>query len=274
MAGETKDLHYYDSYKQDRDLILEYNQITLDDVNVVNILGIGINNLTREQAVVKIMNMIKDGGVYHVIPLNPYKLHRIKTNTDLRLISSKAHMHFASGAGLMWAARRLKTPLKEQISILSFMMDVIRIAEINEYSIFIVGGRPEIAEKAFFNIKKSFPNIRIVGRHGGYFNADREKSVIEAMRKSEANIVFVGLGFPKEEKWIESIKKEFANTIFVSVGGSIDIISGEIRKAPPFFMDRGLDWFYRIITKPWRIGRFMRTMWFFIHVLFKGLFTK
>jgi N-acetylglucosaminyldiphosphoundecaprenol N-acetyl-beta-D-mannosaminyltransferase len=270
----SDDSIYYDSYKEERDLVLEYNQISLDDVNVVNIAGIGIDNMTRSQAIVKVINMIKDGGVHHIICMNPYKLHRMKTNADLKLIANKADLRLASGAGLEWAAKTLKTPLKERIDTLSLMMDIVRISEIKDYTIFFVGGRPEITEQAFFNIKKSFPKIRIVGRHGGFFNMEREKSVIEAIRKSEANIVFIGLGFPKEEKWIYANKNEFKNTIFVSVGGSIDIISGEIKKAPPYFMENGLDWFYRIISKPWRIGRLFRTALFFMIIIKNRLFMK
>lgn len=269
-----EDSHFYDSYKEDRDLILEYNQVSLDDAGVVNILDIGIDNFTRQQAVYKVTKMIEEKGVHHVITLNPYKLHRIKSNSDLRLISDRADMKIASGAGLQWAARRLRTPLVERIGILSFMMELIRLSEIKGYSIFLVGGKPETAEQSFFNIKKSFPKIRIVGRHGGFFDSDREKSVIEAIRKSEANIVFVGLGFPKEDKWISSIKHEFKNCVFISVGGSFDTISGEERKAPPWFMENGLDWFYRIITRPWRIGRLLRIGIFFLVVTVKGFFKK
>ena len=271
MAEETV---YYDSYKEERDIILEYNQISLDDASTVNILGQRIDNVNRNQAVVKVMKMIEGKGVHHVMLLNPYKVHRILFNEDLRLISNKANMHLSTGAGLLWAAKTLKNPIKERIHTLSFLMDLIRISEIKQYSIFLVGGRPEITEKAFSNIKKSFPNIRIVGRHGGFFNSEREKSVIEAMRKSEANIIFVGLGFPKEDKWISKIRNEFQNTVFVGVGGSIDIISGEQRKAPAFFMERGLEWFYRIITKPWRIGRLFRVTIFYLQVIFKKLFNK
>src|SRR4030042_4897494 len=259
---------YYDSYKEERDLILEYNQVDLSDAKITNITGIGVDNITRQQAVVKIMEMIKAGGVFHVISLNPYKIQRLKGSADRRVVSGSADMHLPAGAGIQWAARVLKRPIRERIPTVSLMMDIVRIAEIKEFSIFLVGGKPEIVERAFFNIRKSFPQIRIVGRHGGYFSADREKSVIEAMRKSEANIVFVGLGFPNEDKWIHRIKGEFKNAVFISVGGCIDIISGEIKKAPAFFMQRGLDWFYRIIIKPWRIGRFMRGMLFFIAVVF------
>lgn len=269
----SKDIVYYDSWKEDRDLILEYNQVTVDDINVVNILGVGVDNVNRAQAVVKVLKMIESGGLHHVLSLNPWKLHRIRSNADLRLISEKADLHLYSGSGLGWAARMLRSPLKERIPLMSFIMDLVRIAEIKEYTIFLVGGKPETAERAFFNIKKSFPKIRIVGRHGGYFNEEREKSVIEAMRKSEANIIFIGLGFPREEKWIHNIKNEFKNAVFISVGGSIDIISGEIKKAPAFFMERGLDWFYRIITKPWRIGRLLRLLLFYTHVLVKRIIS-
>ena len=268
----SDDQLYYSS--KEEDIILEYNQISLDDANKVNILNISVDNLTIQQAVYKVLKMIEDKGVHHVITLNPYKIMRIKSNSDLRVISDKADMHIVSGAGIQWAAKMLKKPIKERIPLLSFMMEIVRISEIKEYSIFLVGGKPEITERAFFNIKKSFPNIRIVGRHGGYFDANREKSVIEAMRKSEANIIFVGLGFPKEDKWIHKCKNEFKNTVLISVSGSIDIISGEIKKAPPYFMEKGLDWFYRIITRPWRIGRLLRTVFFFIRIFFKKLFGR
>lgn len=268
------DKDYYNSYKEDRDLILEYHQVSVDDVTRSNIIGIGIDNVTRQQAIVKLIKMIDGGGVHHIISLDPYKLHRIRYNKDLKAISDKADMQLANGAGIGWAAKMLKTPIKERVPLLSFIMDIIRLSEIKEYSIFIVGGRPEITERAFFNIKKSFPNIRIVGRHGGFFNPEREKSVIEAIRKSEANIVFVGLGFPMEDIWIDKIRNEFTKTVFISVSGSIDTISGEVKKAPAFFMERGMEWFYRIMTKPWRIGRFLRVMVFFIHIFFKRLFLK
>lgn len=270
----VNDSVYYDSWKEERDIILEYNQVKLEDANIVNILGIGIDNVTRSQAVVKVMKMIDAGGTHHVILLNPYKLHRYKSNADLQLISSRASMHVASGAGLGWAAKFLKTPLKERIASISFLMDIVRIAEIKEYSIFLVGARPEIVEKTFLNIHKSFPKIRIVGRHGGYFNAERELAVVEAIRKSNANIIFVGLGFPKEDRWIDRYRGEFRNAVLIGVGGAIDIISGEIKKAPAFFMDRGLDWFYRIITKPWRIGRIVRIKFFFFRVVLRRIFGR
>ena len=266
-----KDAIYYDSYKEDRDLILEYNQTSLADVNFVNILGIGIDNCTRQQAVVKVLRMIEEGGVHHVMALNPYKLHRLTTNNDLNLIASKADLKIAVGAGLPWTASFLGKPLKERIHFVSFLMDIIRIAEIKEITIFMVGAKPEIIEQAYANIKKSFPMIRIVGRHGGYFNKERASNVIEAMRKSEAQIILVGLGFPKEDKWIYQIKNQFKNTVFIGIDGSIDIISGQKHKAPAFFMEKGLDWFYRIITRSWRYLRLLRLLLFYIQVVWQKI---
>ncbi|HPK44461.1 MAG TPA: WecB/TagA/CpsF family glycosyltransferase, partial [Spirochaetota bacterium] len=147
-----KDAIYYDSYKEDRDLILEYNQTSLADVNFVNILGIGIDNCTRQQAVVKVLRMIEEGGVHHVMALNPYKLHRLITNNDLNLIASKADLKIAVGAGLPWTASFLGKPLKERIHFMSFLMDIIRIAEIKEITIFMVGAKPESIEQAYANI--------------------------------------------------------------------------------------------------------------------------
>lgn len=265
---------YYDSWKENRDLILEYNQADIDNISVSNILGIGIDNVTTTQAIAKVIRMIEEGGVHHIISLNPYKLVRYRANTDLNIIYNKSDLKFASGAGILKYARRLGCPLQERISLLSFIMELIRLSEIKEYTIFLVGGRPETAEKAFFNIQKSFPKIRIVGRHGGYFNPEREKSVVEAIRKSQAQILLVGLGFPKEDKWVAKFRNQFKNIVVINVGGSVDVISGEIKKAPAYFMENGLDWFYRIISRPWRIGRFLRIILFEVHVIFASLMRK
>jgi N-acetylglucosaminyldiphosphoundecaprenol N-acetyl-beta-D-mannosaminyltransferase len=268
---DSRDINY-ESYKEDRDIILEYNQVDLKKTGMVNLLGMGIDNVSCLEAVVKVKKMIEDGGLHHVIALNPYKFIRFRSNNDLNVIYNKATMKFVSGAGLQWAAKMVRTPVKDRIPFLHFMMELIRLAEIKDYTVFVVGGKPETAEKVFFNIKRSFPKIRVVGRHGGYFSADREKSVVEAIRKSEANIVFVGMGFPREERWIAKFKSQFKNAVFISCGGSFDIISGDNRKAPEYFMSRGLDWFFRIITRPWRIGRLCRVFFFFILVIFYRLF--
>ncbi|HRX15010.1 MAG TPA: WecB/TagA/CpsF family glycosyltransferase [Spirochaetota bacterium] len=269
----TEDV-YYDSWKENRDLILEYNQVDLEDVTVSNIKGIGVDNVSTKQAIVKIMEMIEHGGVHHVISLNPYKLIRYRANIDLNIIYGKASLKFATGAGIRKLSRIVRQPLKERIHFISFLMELIRLSEIKEYTIFIVGAKPEITEKAYSNILKSFPKIRIVGRHGGYFNPQREQSVIEAIRKSEANIVLVGMGFPKEDRWISKLRMNLQNSVIIGIGGSLDIISGENRKAPAFFMQRGLDWFYRIITKPWRYGRLLRIMFFFFTTFVGSLFIS
>ena len=265
---------YYDSYKEDRDIILEYNQINLKEATVSNLLGMGIDNLTCMQAVAKTVKMAEEGGVHHIIPLNPYSFLRYRSNRELKTIYNKSSMKFAAEAGIQWSARMVKFPIRERIPFVHYMMELIRISEIKEISIFIVGGKPETAERAFANIRKSFPNIRIVGRHGGFFSPEREKSVVEAIRKSEANIIFVGMGFPKEDRWITKFSKEFKNAVFISAGGAIDIISGENRKAPEYFTERGLVWFYRILTKPWRAGRMLRIILFFIHTIFYRLFKS
>lgn len=266
---------YYDSWKENRDIILEYNQVSLENATISNILGLGVDNVNSKQAVVKVLKMIEDGGVHHVIALNPYKMVRYKSNFDLDIMFSKASLKFASGAGVLRLSRISGAqPLCERIPFLSFLMEVIRLAEIKEYSIFLVGAKPETAEKAYSNLMKSFPKLRVVGRHGGYFNPEREKSVVEAIRKTQANIVLIGMGFPREDKWIAKIRNSFQNAVLIGIGGSIDIISGENMKAPAFFMENGLEWFYRCISRPWRYGRLIRVWLLFLHGHINRIFFR
>ena len=110
-----EEMSYYESYKE-KDLLLEYTEVDISNIPVINILDTGIVNITRIQAVAKIMDMVNAKKVHHVMCMNPYKIMRIKSNNDLNLISKKADMHLACGAGISWAARMLKTPLREVIS--------------------------------------------------------------------------------------------------------------------------------------------------------------
>jgi len=268
---------FYDSNKEDRDVILEYNNIPLNEVKPYDICGVPVWNFTMAEAIAQITALIEKGGVYHFISLDPYKLYKIKTDKSLKFIKDSAEgevKNFATGAGVLWASKTLGSPLPETIPFFSFLMELIRLAEAKEYPLFFMGSKNEIVEKAFNNLKKSFPNLKIIGRHGGYFLSQREEDIVEAMRKSEPKIVFVGLGFPREDKWIQRIKVCFKNTIFISIGGSLDVISGQMKKAPDFFINRNLAWFYRIIIRPWRIGRFLGVLFFFFLVLLTKFFQK
>lgn len=198
----------------------------------------------------------------------------VRKGKKLHRITEKATMILAEGAGLQWAAARLGKVLKDRISTIALMMDLVRLCELRNYSIFMLGGKEDVIEKVYFTLSRHFPGVRIVGRHAGYMNPQRELMVKESIRKTSPNLIFLAMDFPEQEIWIENNTAFFGHSVIIGVSGSLDILSGKVRKAPNFFKLRGLIWLWRILSKPWRLFRFFRMVQFFTVVFFKSLFRK
>ncbi len=261
--------------KEDRDLILEYNLVEKREVPKVDFLGVKIDNISsRNELVVKILDLVDQKGVHYIHGVDPLKIMLIRNHVRYKRIFNKASLIFAAAGGMKWASQRMHQPLDEWVNYISLIVDLVRLSEVKQLPIYFLGSRPAVIERAFFNLKKSFPNMRVVGRHTGIFDPQREKDVIEAIRKTSPKILMVGMGYPKELDWIERNRKEFHDTVIISVGGSFDLISGKIKKAPDFFQNRGLTWLYRTIIRPYQVLRVWYLIKFVTLVYFINLFRK
>ena len=146
----------------------------------------------------------------------------------------------------------------------------------NGYSMFLLGGREGIAEKAGKNIVKKYPNIRIAGSNNGYFKGahigfeghEEELSVVQKINDAKPDILFVGFGAPKQEKWIHLYKDNLNAKVIIGNGGTMDILAGETKRAPEVWQKLGLEWFYRLVKEPSRIKRQMCLPYFMLIVLF------
>ena len=168
------------------------------------------------------------------------------------------------GIGVIKGAAMLGTPLKERTPGIEFagrLMD--RMAEEGR-SLYLLGARPGVAETAAEKLAAAHPGLRIAGTHDGYFKEDGP--VIEAVRQSGADVVFVCLGAPKQEKWMAANGAATGARLLCGLGGSLDVFAGVVERAPKFWSDHGLEWFYRLCKEPRRIGRMMKLPLFLIHV--------
>ncbi|EQA63367.1 WecB/TagA/CpsF family glycosyltransferase [Leptospira alexanderi] len=263
------------SAKDDRDYLLDYQVIQTETLGKTDILGVPFDNVTQDESVAKIYRLLQEKEKFHhILFLDPVKIMSVRKGKKLHRITEKATMILAEGAGLQWAAARLGKILKERISTIALMMDLVRLCELRNYSIFMLGGKEDVIEKVYFTLSRHFPGVRIVGRHAGYMNPQRELMVKESIRKTSPNLIFLAMDFPEQEIWIENNTAFFGHSVIIGVSGSLDILSGKVRKAPNFFKLRGLVWLWRILSKPWRLFRFFRMFQFFTVVFFKSLFQK
>ena len=136
-------------------------------------------------------------------------------------------------------------------------------------TVYFFGGAPGVAVAAAKRMKKVYPELKIIGGHHGYFDDEEEKKIIADIKRLSPSILLVGLGAPKQEKWISAHLQEVGVKVAIGIGGSFDVMAGNVKRAPKIFRKLGLEWFYRLATQPSRWRRMLRLPKFALTVLRK-----
>lgn len=242
----------------------------------IEIFGVKIHNITFDEAVKEVETYLEGNQLRAIYTPNPEIVMGAKEDNRLRELLNKGDLITADGIGLIYASRVKKRPLKERVTGLDLSIKLLNMANENNYSLYLLGGKDGVAKAAAENIKKDYPNIRIAGYHHGYFKGshtgynshEEEMEVIEDINHSNPDIIFVGLGFPRQEIWIDSNKEKIRGKVIIGNGGVMDILSGNLKKTPEFIRKIGFEWLHRLIREPSRIKRQMVIPKFMLKVLF------
>ena len=230
----------------------------------INVLGVGFDNVTMAEAVERGMELLCSEGCHYVVTPNPEIVEVCREDAEANAAVNGAALVLPDGIGVIKGAAMLGTPLKERTPGVEFAAHLVeRMAEEGK-SLYLLGGKPGVAELAARNLTAKHPALRIAGTQDGYFKDDAP--VIEAVRASGADCVFVCLGAPKQEKWIKKNGEATGAKLLCGLGGSMDVFAGTVERAPKFWCDHGLEWFYRLCKEPRRIGRMMKLPLFLVHV--------
>ncbi len=182
-------------------------------------------------------------------------------NEDILKTVNSAELVVADGVGVILASKLLKTPLPEKIAGVEFGDYICSFAAKEGVSVFFFGSKPGVAEEAGKKMQEKYPELVIAGTRDGYLdvNSEENERLTEEINKSGAAILLVCLGAPKQEIWITENRSKLPNVYFLAgLGGSLDIYSGNAKRAPKIFISLGLEWFYRLLCQPKRIGRMMK----------------
>ena len=235
----------------------------------LNVLGVGVNTYTMDEAVDFLVSaMDKDTLTSVYTPNSEIILHAYK-NPDYAEILNRGSLVTPDGIGVVYASKILGRPLKERVSGFDLACRVLKKAAPMKKTLYLLGGKPKIAEKAAENIKKLYPGINIVGTSNGYFDDQKEKEIIADINEKSPDLLFVCLGFPKQECWIDT-HSEISARVAMAIGGSLDVFAGEVERAPETFQKLGLEWLYRLIKQPSRFVRMLALPKFGFTVLFYG----
>lgn len=230
----------------------------------IDVLGVGFDNLTMDEAVDAAIALLHGGGCHYVVTPNPEIVEVCREDPAARAAVNGAALVLPDGIGVIKGAKILGTPLKEKTPGVEFAAHLMERMAGEGKSLFLLGAKPGVAELAAERLAGQYPGLRIVGARDGYFKEDGP--VVEAISQSAADVVFVCLGAPKQELWMARNGPATGAKLLCGLGGSLDVFAGVVERAPAFWSDHGLEWFYRLCKEPRRIGRMMKLPMFLVHV--------
>nr|WP_326127324.1 WecB/TagA/CpsF family glycosyltransferase [uncultured Oscillibacter sp.] len=234
----------------------------------IDVLGVGFDNLTLSEAVEKGCELLRREGTRYVVTPNPEIVEVCRENPAAREAVNGAALVLPDGIGVIRGAAMLGTPLKERVPGIEFAAGLLEKMAGEGMSLYLLGARPGVAETAAERLKERYPGLRVAGVHDGYFQEDGP--IVADIRQSGADAVFVCLGAPKQELWMAKNGPATGARLLCGLGGSLDVFAGTVKRAPIFWCDHGLEWFYRLCSDPRRLGRMMKLPLFLIHVKREG----
>lgn len=237
----------------------------------VNILGAKVDKYNIEQAADKIMDLINNNAKCgYVFTPNSEILMRAYRDKDFCDILNTADVLTADGIGVVYAAKILKNPIKERCAGFDVACTVLERCAKDGKTVYFFGSKPGVADTAKENVEKKYPGIRVVGTADGYFDDEKEKQIIADINEKKPNLLLVCLGAPKQENWIYNHRNELDVNVCMGVGGTVDVLAGTAERAPEFYIKHNIEWMYRLIKQPSRIGRMMDLPKFGFTVLLHG----
>lgn len=235
--------------------------------------GVKIDNLSLQESLDYIEKILKGQKSHYIVTPNAAHIVLLQRDKDFKKAYKKASLALPDGMSLVWASRLMKARLKERIAGVDLIFSLCNIAVRKKHLIFLLGTRKETIGKAKNILQQQFPGLQIIGTQNGYFKNNQK--VIEKINMHQPDILFIGMGFPKQEKWIYKNISQLNVKVAVTIGGAFDLIAGKVKRAPIWMQNWGLEWLWRLIREPRRLWkRYIIGNTIFIWIVLKEFFKK
>lgn len=221
----------------------------------IGVLGVAFDNVTMTEAVDKAIALMDRRGGYIVTP-NPEIVLRSRKSGELRRAVNEADLVLADGVGDLYAAEILATPLKERVCGADLYPHLAAYLAERGGSVFLYGAKPGVAEKAAANLAAEHPGLVIAGTEHGY--GSDEKSLLRRLEETRPDLLMVCLGSPKQELWMHTHRGMNSVGLMIGLGGCLDLMAGNVKRAPKVWQKLGLEWLYRLLQEPARLPRMLK----------------
>lgn len=219
------------------------------------IMNTYVNVVSMDETIRRVEKIIEKGKPTQHVVINASKVNLMENDPELRRIVNSCPLINADGASIVWAAKKLGVPLKERVTGCDLFQELVKVASEKGYKIYLFGAKEEVVTKVKAIYEEQYPGIQIVGYRNGYFTEADEPEIVKNMAESGADMMFVAFSSPKKEYWVNKYLEQLNIPFVMGVGGSFDIVAGVTERAPKWFQDHGLEWFYRFIQEPRRMWK-------------------
>ena len=247
-------------------------------INRISLLGVPFDNVSLAETILFIDESIQSKGFIQHIVVNVAKIVNARVDTQLLKSISESNLINVDGMGVIYGARLFGMHIIERVAGIDLFESLLELSSTKGYRVFFLGAKEDVLAKTISNVLDKHPNLTIAGSHHGYF-WDDEESIVQMVRESGAQLLFVAITSPQKEVFINKWKTDLGVNFVMGVGGTFDIYAGITKRAPKWMQQIGLEWFFRVLQEPSRMWwRYLRTNSIFllllIHELFKFSFIN
>lgn len=245
------------------------------DTKRINICNIPVDALTMQETIEIIDQAIQKKNAIHHVVINAAKVVHAQKNEELRKSIVDCDLINADGKSIVWAARLLNKDVPERVAGIDLMENLIKLAAAKNYRIFLFGAKEHVVKAVVEKYAELYGRNLIAGYRNGYYEKKDEPMIASQIADSGADILFVGITSPKKEIFLNTYKHIIKTPFIMGVGGSFDVVSGVVKRAPQWMQDAGLEWLFRVIQEPKRMWkRYLTTNSAFIYLVLKEKFRK
>ncbi len=233
----------------------------------VPIYGIPFSKASMDETVYYLTEAIEGRRVTHVITANPIMIMSAVENASYSAMIRRADLIVPDGAGVVWAAKYVGNPVAERVTGFDLMHRLFEQGEKRRWKAYLLGTSQEVIEAAAEKLQLQYPQVKIVGYRNGFFGPEQDEEVVEEIRNAAPDLLFVARGADTQEPWIVKYKQKLGVPLIMGVGGSFDVVSGKLKRAPMIFQKLRMEWFYRLAQEPKRYKRMLVLPKFVVKVL-------
>lgn len=221
------------------------------------LLNTYVNNVSMAETLQEISRLVEEKKKSYVVAINVDVVMKMEKDKYLKKITDEADLTLVDGKPLVWISKWHKRPVKAKISGSDLVPELFKVAAKRGYSIFIIGGKEGIAEKAKENLERDLKDIRIVGTYAPPLGFEKDENELEKINTmisvAHPDVLVACFGCPKQEKWIYANYMKYDATVSISAGATVDFLAGNVSRAPRWMCDHGLEWIYRLFQEPKRL---------------------